>query len=527
MPRIVTNNDAISLRPYQREAVDAVHAAGERGVRRPAIGLPTGTGKTIVFAEAIRERGYPALILAHRDELIEQAVEKYQRVDPAAWVGVVKGKSNQTEGDVIVASVQTLARDERLAQLAREFKTLVIDEAHHAVAATYRKVAEHFSSCPLILGVSATLERADKVGMKHAWDEVVYFKTLQEMIAAGYLVDIRALQVRLGIDFKLLRVSRGDFTGASVEGALRETGASSVAVQAYLEHAAGRKTILFTPTVATAYEMAAAFEQAGVPATAIDHKTPTAERRAKLRAFATGDIQVMANAMILTEGFDEPSVECIIVARPTRNRPLYVQMVGRGTRLHPGKEDLLVIDLVGNTDRVDLVTLPKLFGLAPRDLPSGQGAVEFIRGLPERAMAAAGLRRVDFEVEGVDLFDRKGVNWLHLDDGRWLLNVGKVNLYLESDGDRWATRARWWDSERSGRQERTLGDGLDLGYAMGIAEERVRKAGKEALVDKTARWRKDPASAKQIEHLRRNQIPVSDDLTKGDAADLLSAVFAA
>lgn len=517
----------LELRPYQREAVDAVHAAADRGVRRPAVGLPTGTGKTVVFAHAIRERGYPALILAHRDELIEQAAEKYQLVDPGAWVGVVKAKSNNVGADVVVASMQTVSRDSRLEQLPRGFKTIVVDEAHHAVAATYRKVADHFEEVPLILGVSATLERGDKVGMKHAWDEIVYFKTLQEMIAAGYLVDIRAKQVKLPIDFRLLRVSRGDFTGSSVEEALHETRAAEVAVQAWRSFAADRKTIVFTPTIDSAHWMADAFNASGVPASAIDHTTPTEERRARLRAFRDGETRVIANAMILTEGFDEPAVDCIIVARPTKNRPLYVQMVGRGTRLHPGKSDLLVLDLVGNTERVDLVTLPAMFGLEPKDVED-RGAVDALRHLPqERKAAAFSAAGLAIDADDIDLFDRKDANWLHLEDGRWVWGVGRVTLYLEQDADgRWATVARWYDRGRGGGQERVIGAGLDLGYAFGVAEERVRRAGKEAFASRDARWRKDPASAKQLAHLRQRGIPVEAGLTKGEAADLLTAVFA-
>lgn len=521
----------ISLRPYQREAVDAVHAAYDRGVRRPAIGLPTGGGKTIVFSALAEERAHlgRALILAHRDELLRQAADKYREVNPGADVGFVQAGLNDLDHAVVVASVQSLSQPRRLDAFPWDsFATIVVDEAHHAVAPTYRKIIDRAAPDTLVLGVSATLERGDGIGLGEVWKEVVYLKTLQEMIQAGYLVDIRARRVRLNYNMGRLRTSRGDFVASEVSQMLEATEAYSVAANAYLEHAPGRKALVFTPTIKDAHAMAATFRMAGVPAAAVDGEMPLDQRRATLAALADGSVKVVANAMVLTEGFDEPSVGCIIVARPTKSRTLYVQMIGRGTRLYPGKDDLIVLDLVGNDERLDLQSLPRLFGLKADALErAGTGAVRYIA---QGARAIAGLydRAAGISSEEVDLFERKDIAWTKLVDGRWYLGLGDHgDLFLEPRDSRWRA-FRLAPPERGKRQVHELGADLDIGYAMGVAEEYLREQASEAmtLVDKTARWRKDTPSEKQLNLMGDLGIPVEAGMTKGQASELIGAALA-
>lgn len=522
----------ISLRPYQREAVDAVHAAYDRGVRRPAIGLPTGGGKTIVFSALAEERAHlgRALILAHRDELLRQAADKYREVNPGADVGFVQAGLNDLDHAVVVASVQSLSQPRRLDAFPWDsFATIVVDEAHHAVAPTYRKIIDRAGPDTLVLGVSATLERGDGIGLGEVWKEVVYLKTLQEMIQAGYLVDIRARRVRLNYNMGRLRTNRGDFVASEVSEMLEATEAYSVAANAYLEHAPGRKALVFTPTIKDAHAMAATFRMAGVPAAAVDGEMPLDERRATLAALADGSVKVVANAMVLTEGFDEPSVGCIIVARPTKSRTLYVQMIGRGTRLYPGKDDLIVLDLVGNDERLDIQSLPRLFGLKADVLErAGTGAVRYIA---QGAKAIAGLydRAAGISSEEVDLFERKDIAWSKLVDGRWHLDIGGEHgdLFLEPRGSRWRA-FRLAPADKGKRVYDVLGDDLDIGYAMGVAEEYLREKASEAmvLVDKSARWRTDQPSQKQLDMLASFGIPVEAGITKGQASELIGAALA-
>ncbi|HSX77785.1 MAG TPA: DEAD/DEAH box helicase, partial [Candidatus Saccharimonadia bacterium] len=333
----------LTPRPYQYEAVAALLAALARGVQRPLLVLPTGTGKTIVFALLVQRRAGRALILAHRDELIQQAVEKLHLVDPTLALGIVQATRDEHTAPTVVASVQTLSRRTRLTRLVPDFQTIVIDEAHHAPAPTYRRILDYCRAWapngPLVVGVTATPERGDRQSLRDVFDRIVYQKTLLEMMQAGYLVDLRALQVLLQADFDALRTQHGDFVDAELESLLLAANAPAQVLAAFQTHATGRKALLFTPTVALAYAMAATFQTAGIAAEALDGTTPLATRRAILQRLHTGATRVVANCAVLTEGFDEPSVDCIIVARPTQSAPLYQQMLGRGTRTYPGKTD--------------------------------------------------------------------------------------------------------------------------------------------------------------------------------------------
>src|SRR5215468_10736709 len=324
LPTSLSQALRLTPRPYQYEAVAALLAATARGVQRPLLVLPTGTGKTIVFALLVQRRGGRSLILAHRDELIQQAVDKLRLVDPTLPLGVVQAARDEHTAPTVVASVQTLSRRTRLTRLVPDFQTIVIDEAHHAPAPTYRRILEYCRAWradgPLVVGVTATPERGDHHSLRPVFDGIVYQKTLLEMMQAGYLVDLRALQVLLQADFDVLRTQQGDFVETELETLLLAANAPAQVLAAFQAHAADRKALLFTPTVALAYAMAETFQTAGIPAEALDGSTPLATPQAILQRLHTGQTRVVANCAVLTEGFDEPSVDCIIVARPPKVR---------------------------------------------------------------------------------------------------------------------------------------------------------------------------------------------------------------
>lgn len=521
----------IELRYYQREAVDAVHAAS---VQNPAVGLPTGCGKTLVFSKLIEERGHPALILAHRDELIQQAAEKYNAIDPTVPVGIVKAGLHQADLPVVAASVQTLARESRLRKMPTDFTTIVVDEAHHAAADSYKRILHYFGHVDTRLFVSATLERADRKALGQVIDEIVYHRSLLEMIEEGYLVDLVSKAVRIpGFNTRDLKISHGDFKSGEIEQALALAGAERVAVSAWLDHAADRKTIVFTPGVASAILFAETFLRAGVSATYVSGDLEISERRERLEGFSNGDYQVVTNAMVLTEGYDEPSVDCIMVARPTRSKPLYIQQIGRGTRLYPGKENLLVLDLVGNEERLDLISIPKLFGIT-KDKAETMGVVAGVRKtkaeheeeakrLSELGAARAGFDRIDTTAHDARLLDRKDINWLKLTDGAWSLSGMRSTIYLRPlAGRAWEAYAQ----EHGSGRIHPIAQGHDLALTMGIAEEKVvRKAKSDSLrmIDRSAPWRKQPATDKQLKLLKKLNIPVATGILAGDASDLISA----
>jgi superfamily II DNA or RNA helicase len=519
-PGDVHSPPPISLRDYQSEALDAVRSAWMRGIRRQAISLPTGTGKTVVFAELIRRRRPGrALVLAHRDELITQAADKLAMVAPDLTVGTVKAGQNDVGAPVVVASVQTVCRPRRLDQLADagEFDTVVVDEAHHAAAGSYHFVLERLvRPNTLLLGVSATLKRGDGAGLADLFQEVVYEQDILTMIRSRYLSDIRGIQVRLAVDFNRLHTRAGDFVDAEVEEALEDANAPGVAVQAYNEHAAGRRTIIFTPTVKAAESFSDAFNAAGIPAALVHGKQSTDERRETLARFHRGELQVIANCSVLTEGFDEPAVSCIIIARPTKSQPLFVQMVGRGTRLYPGKQDLLVLDLVGATGRHDLMTVADLFGVAAEAIES-QTVTAAIAAQEEEGQAVnEAARIVAFEV---DLFRRRPFHWGATAAGVYTLSTTDGVLLVREVPDGWAVDLVSRDTRHH------LASGLDLGYAQGFAEDYARRSGSGALIAPDAPWRSRPPSEKQAAALRRmgvNRV-VS---TAGEASDLIAAKVA-
>ena len=205
----------LALRPYQEEALAAIRDAATAGVTRPLIALPTGTGKTVIFSHLARQRGGRTLILAHRDELIRQAADKIRMVDPTALVGIVKADEDEHQRAIVVASVQTLARPRRLPRLCASYDTIVVDEAHHAAAQSYRDILEHFGAFapggPLTVGFTATPERGDGVGLDGVFSRIVYERSILDMMAEGYLCDLRAIRVRVDANLGGLHSRAGDF----------------------------------------------------------------------------------------------------------------------------------------------------------------------------------------------------------------------------------------------------------------------------------------------------------------------------
>jgi superfamily II DNA or RNA helicase len=526
---------AVALRPYQQEAIAAVEQALNRGVQRPLIVLPTGTGKTIVFASLIARRGGSALVLAHRDELLRQAAEKLTVADPTLGLGVgfVAAERDDVGAPVVVGSVQTLARAQRLARLPRHFDTVVIDEAHHAAARSYRRILAHLAPSPLILGVTATPQRSDRNQLGDIWQQIVYQRGIAEMIRAGYLADVRGVRVGLETNLDQIAQTGGDFDAEALGGALEQAAAPRHVLAAYRAHASGRKVLLFVPTVALAHTMAAAFRDAGIPAEALDATTPPERRRGILARLGSGNTRVIANVGVLTEGFDEPSVDCVIMATPTRSQVKYAQCVGRALRPFPGKADCLVVDVVGVSDRLDLQTLPRLFGLHAQ--PSGAITVTEALERQRRDQRASpttadGGRRAGATPDGTISSRRVGLlgprrrnrlHWLR-HDGSWLLSAGQGTLIaLVPAGARWSVVRL----DRDGEQQ--LARGVDLGYAHGIAEDYVRARGTLRLADPRAAWRRAPMSDAQASLLRRLGVPVPAQATKGEASDLIALAQAA
>jgi ATP-dependent helicase IRC3 len=515
----------LQLRPYQEEVIAEVNDAAEEGIQRPLVALPTGAGKAVVFAYLIDQRAGRSLVLAYRDELLRQCQDKLLLVNPAMDIGIVKASENETDADVVVASVQTLSRPNRLQQVFANFNTVIVDEAHHGVAETYRRILEYLGCFaeggPLTVGFTATPERGDKAGLGQVWDRIVYWKDILEMVLQGYLCDLRAVRVLLRVNLDRVKTHHGDFDDKSLETVLLDANAPRYVATAYLEHARGRKALVFIPSVRLAHEMAGSFLKVGIKADALDGNTPAEERRAMLRRLRSGETMVLANCAVLTEGFDEPSVDCIIVARPTKSRPFYIQMVGRGTRVYPGKSDCLILDVVGASKRHQLVAANEIFDM---DLSE---AGRSVREQTERDQKLAAKNNPLADVDGrlvaaeVSLFNNRGIHWQQTRQGAWVLSLGANGLLrMVSNGE-----DVWLVSLVQNGEGHLLRDGLPLSYAQGFAEDFARKSGLNPLLDPNAAWRTHEATERQLEALRKWKVPVKPGLTKGAASDLLAAII--
>lgn len=354
----------VELRTYQEHAVEAIRERYAAGDRATLLVMATGTGKTTVFGDVARRclaKHNRVLVLAHRDELVRQAADRVRTMTGVEPSIEKAGESYDFASPVCVASVQTL-RGERLERFPRNwFALVVIDEAHHAVAAGYRAVLDWFDCHKL--GVTATADRADRRGLAEVFDSIAYEYPIARAVADGHLVPIVAKCLPLEMDLAGVKVSHGDF----------QAGDLGTALDPYLDRIAammarecrGRKTVVFLPLVDTAVKMRDALRAMGVRAVAVSGRDTMEKRRKGIAAFADGDVDVLCNAMLLTEGWDCPQVDCIVVLRPTRSRPLYTQMVGRGTRPHPGKDHLLLLDFLWMTERHDLCRPASLFGAEP------------------------------------------------------------------------------------------------------------------------------------------------------------------
>lgn len=343
----------MKLRPYQQEAVEAIEIQWDE-VDRTLLVLPTGTGKTVVFCAVAQDRvrnGGRVLILAHRGELLEQAADKMLAVT-GLRCALEKAESSSLESwyRVTVGSVQSLQRESRLARFSPDwFDTIIVDEAHHVLADSYRRILDHFPKAK-VLGVTATPDRGDMRNLGSVFESLAYEYTLPKAIREGYLCRIRAQCIPLKLDLTGVGISAGDF----------KAGDLGTALDPYLfriademtNYCAGRRTVVFLPLVKTSQKFRDILESRGFRAAEVNGES--GDRAQVLADFDAGKYDVLCNSMLLTEGWDCPAVDCVVVLRPTKIRSLYAQMVGRGTRLYPGKTELLLLDFLWHTERHEL-----------------------------------------------------------------------------------------------------------------------------------------------------------------------------
>ena len=341
----------MALRAYQHEALDGIRK-GFRDFSRQVAILPTGGGKTVVFSRLAAEiQPARTLILAHREELIAQAADKL-RSSTGIRAEVEMGDSIASlDAPVVIGSVQTLMREARRSRWpADHFGLVVVDECHHVLSESYQTTLRHFDGHAKVLGVTATPDRGDRKNLGRYFENIACQISLLDLIRQNWLAPIRVKTVPLSLDLRGVRSTGGDYSADDLGHALTPYLEQIAGVLAEYRH---RKTIVFLPLIRVSKMLAEICRGLGLRAEHVDGQSES--RREVLERFRTDETRILTNAMLLTEGYDEPSIDCVVCLRPTKVRSLYSQIIGRGTRISPGKDHLLVLDFLWQAEEHSLV----------------------------------------------------------------------------------------------------------------------------------------------------------------------------
>lgn len=556
------------LRDYQAIGVGNVLAGWNRLDRgqHPAVVWPTGAGKTVGFAELARiwlalNPGRRVLVIAHRIELIESAADKLRRATGMP-VGIVKGQRNETNGLIVVASVQTLggARGEARRRMIRDVGLIIIDECHHATAPTYRALLAHWPEA-LVVGFTATMVRSDRAALGDVWAEVVHTVPIAELIRLGYLVRPRGIAVHVDdLDLSRVRQTAGDFRQGELGEAIEHSLAPAAIAKAIAEHARDRPTLVFVPTVDSAYVVAAAVRDAGFTVEVVHGETHPDARKSIVVDYSGRRIQVLVNVGVFTEGTDLPLTSCIVVARPTKSEGLFVQMAGRGLRVYcevhsnvdqchggmacPGraiKPDCLILDVVGATRKLGLASPIVLFGddvAAARELAD-------LDELDEREPDALDL--LDLDLTGgeaaeqkpdgpggkdgplvfteVDLFKESALAWHRTVDGVPFLAAGHRYVTVLHSLAPGLFDVLTMDQTVLGTGVYVARGIVGMGEAMRLAEAQVTREEISHVRRKGSSRYRMPTRA-QLVLAERLRLPVHSGIRHGELSDLLTVHFA-
>lgn len=525
-------SDQVKLRPYQDEAINAILSARRSGVKRMVVCLPTGAGKTVIFSHLASIAHQRVLVLAHREELLTQARDKLQRaLGGRAQVDIEQAQRRASaEAKVVVASLRSL-RSERLSRLVNDerFGLIIYDECHHAVAEDNQRVLRELGVFEddfqgTLVGFTATTRRADGVGLDEVFEELVYRRSLQEMIKDGFLVPLRGYRISTQTSLEGVAGS-GDFPLDALAEKVDIQERNGLVARVIQELARDRRTICFCVTVRHAENLADTLRSCGVPASTIHGEMASAERAAVLRAFREGTTQVLTNVGVLTEGFDDPEVSCVAMARPTRSESLYVQCVGRGMRLFEGKRDCLVIDFV-DLSALNLVTLPTLYGVPVEVDFEGREASEaaaayhaIFEETPGFEWEAASLTLTELK-QRAQAFDplrlKVSAEVRAISQSGWVsLGQRGLALHFSRDGLGFAELVILLTSEPGKRRYQILLDGAEVGRASLIeqaveaADYEVGRMGHIAVntASMYAEWRQSPAPPELIQTLKGHRLP--------------------
>lgn len=538
--------DLLIMRDYQREAKDAVWNAWET-MQRPAVVLPTGSGKTVIFTHMIDHYliawpGKRVVVLVHRDELADQAIKQLRENAPSLSVGKVKAGDNELDRQVLVCSVQTVSRDNRLAELIGSqsqhgtIGLVIADECELAAAPSWLKVMRALGcfetgydeeTSTRTVGFTATMARGDQVGLGKVWQKVVYSRSTAWMIAKGYLVDVSAKNVDLDqLDLSDIPRTGGDYRAGALGEAIMEAGGAEVISRALRTYASDRRTMVFLPDVASAEATLHQLRQDGWSADLITGTTPREDRRLIFKRTMTGETQILVNCMVLTRGTDLPWMDCAMIARPTRSEPLFIQMVGRVMRLWESKEDALVLLLNGAGG-----TIRTLVDLSPGDVrtvrPNETLAEAIVREAEEDNTIEWNSDNIAFCLKhrDVDLFKSSTRLWLRTPKGVMFIPYrnGFVFLWPRKDNSNWDVCGA---TKIQGKRWAKFHEDLPLGTAQAWAETIVEDTTGGTVSFSDSRWRRDLAQPRLIGKARSLGIKVEGTPTKGWTVDQIAVAQA-
>jgi ATP-dependent helicase IRC3 len=516
---------SIQLRDYQKEALQTVLEEVIAGTSRQLIVLPTGAGKTIVMAAIARHLNKKTIILAHREELISQAIDKFQLFWPGVSIGVCMAERNEIDCQVVVGSVQSCSRPKRLDRLrAQGFEVMMIDEAHHSASDSYQSVINAFGfgngSEKLLLGVTATPQRSDNLGLGGTLDKITYSRSIGTMIKAGYLSPVVGRKILTNLNLGKIHIQNGDFSLGELSEIVNTAERNKFIVSKFQEYATGRKAIAFCVDVRHSQDLANSFKEAGIVASAVWGDMGSDERKNALESLKSGKIQIATSCGVLCEGFDEPSIDAVIMARPTKSTGLYTQCVGRGLRKHPGKEDCLILDFTDRHHTLDNVvtlkcTIPEAVHV--EEETEQLEAIEEVDNRPKLHI----LNDVDREF---DVLGSVRFSWVDIGSGEWsLIDDDRKEIVLSPQGDGYIAKLY----HPQGTASDIVKKPIPLQYCFGVAEDFARRNLKTSFANPRASWMQEDEEPTdgQREFLEKNDA-FDEEMTKAKASLKIREIIA-
>lgn len=503
----------VQLREYQSEALNAVIDSLSEGANKQLIVLPTGAGKTILMAAIAKHFNKKTLLLAHREELIQQAFDKFRLFWPGADIGICMAKRDEIEHQVVIGSVQSCSRKKKLDRLKDHgFDVLMIDEAHHAIAESYLNIIDSLGfkdQSKLLIGVTATPNRSNKQNLGDIFEKVSFSRSISTMIKAGYLSPAIGRKILTNFILKNVQSSNGDFVLEDLAEAVNTPERNAFIAQKYKDYAQERKGVAFCVDVNHCLDLAEAFRKEGIPSEAIWGEMPSEERRTVLDRLKNGSIQVAMSCGVLTEGFDEPSINCISMARPTKSQSLYIQCIGRGLRLWPGKRDCLVLDFTDNGHNLDgIMSLSKTIPEALEIHEKKQSQQD----QTDKSQKIETLTECDKEF---DILGCARFIWIPIGDDEWSLMDDERNEIVIHPRENGYIA----DIFTNGSKTSIVSNPIPIEYCSGVCEDYARRNLKIAFADTKSPWMQKQAvpTKAQVEFLEKNHA-FKDGMNKGDAA---------